>query len=112
MSAVTESDLKEIKDLINAMNARLTGIETELKQVEQKLGSKIDSVGKRLDDLEKRSIAIETGIETWKPAIDKIPDLAEKFGELKNWRQIAFVLLTASIGGLVGWVVRGGNLRP
>jgi DNA-binding transcriptional MerR regulator len=112
MSAVTESDLKEIKDLINAMNARLTGIETELKQVEQKLGSKIDSVGKRLDDLEKRSIAIETRIETWKPAIDKIPDLAEKFGELKNWRQIAFVLLTASIGGLVGWVVRGGNLRP
>lgn len=97
MSAVTESDLKEIKDLINAMNARLTGIETELKRVT-----------KGLDDLEKRSIAIET----WKPAIDKIPDLAEKFGELKNWRQIAFVLLTASIGGLVGWVVRGGNLRP
>jgi hypothetical protein len=35
--------------------------------------------------LETRLTVIETRLDTWKPA-DKIPDLAENIGELKNWR--------------------------
>jgi len=62
--------------------------------------------------IETRLTVIETRLDSWKPAIDKIPDLAEKIGELKNWRQIAFVAITATIGGIVGWLARSGNLRP
>lgn len=98
MSAVTESDIKELKDLIVALredvNTRMSALETGQRQIETRL------------------TIIETRLDAWKPSIDKIPDLAEKIGELKNWRQIAFVAITATIGGLVGWVARGGSLRP
>ncbi len=45
-------------------------------------------------------------------SIDKIPDLAEKVGELKNWRQFLIITVTASISGFIGWFLRGGNLKP
>ncbi len=98
MSTVTESDIKELKDLIvtlrEDMNTRMSALETGQRQIETRL------------------TVIETRLDTWKPSIDKIPDLAEKIGELKNWRQIAFVTIIATIGALVGWVARGGSLRP
>ena len=98
MTQVTESDIKEIKELIVALredfNARMGALESGQKQIETRL------------------TVIETRLDTWKPSIDKIPDLAEKIGELKNWRQIAFVAITATIGGVIGWLVRGGDFRP
>jgi hypothetical protein len=98
MTQVTESDIKEIKELIVALredfNARMGALESGQKQIETRL------------------TVIETRLDTWKPSIDKIPDLAEKVGELKNWRQIAFVAITATIGGVIGWLVRGGDFRP
>ncbi len=97
MSTVTESNIKELKDLIVAfredVNTRMSAIET------------------RLSAIETRLTIVETRIDTWKPSIDKIPDLAE-IGELKNWRQIAFVAITATIGGIIGWLARGGSLVP
>ncbi|MDJ0659598.1 MAG: hypothetical protein QNJ42_08915 [Crocosphaera sp.] len=40
--------------------------------------------------------------------MQKIPDLIEKVGELKNWRQIFIILLT----GVVTWYLGGVNLKP
>ncbi|NJO93415.1 MAG: hypothetical protein HC820_01815 [Hydrococcus sp. RM1_1_31] len=91
MTASTESDIKELKELIIAFR---------------------EDVNTRLVAIETRLTVIETRLDTWKPSIDKIPDLAEKIGELKNWRQIAFVAITASIGGIVGWFARGNGFRP
>ena len=48
----------------------------------------------------------DTASHKWKSAIQKIPDLSEKFGELKNWRQIAFIIIAA----VVGWFARSGKL--
>jgi hypothetical protein len=36
-------------------------------------------------------------------------DLAEKLGELKNWKQIAVSIITAVVSGVIGWFVRGGS---
>jgi hypothetical protein len=36
---------------------------------------------------------------------NKLPDISEKFGELKNWRQISFVIIAA----IAAWFVRGGK---
>ena len=30
----------------------------------------------------------------------------------KNWRQIEIITITASISGFVGWVLRGGTIKP
>lgn len=94
MTAVTESDIQELKELIQAQTEQLKGISNDL------------------NELKISQAKIDVRLDTWKPSIDKIPDLAEKIGELKNWRQIAFVAITATIGGIVGWFARGGGLRP
>ena len=98
MTAVTDSDLKDLKDLINQRF-------DELKADGAKMSEQIKN-------LEIGQAKIEARLDEWKPAIHKIPDLAEKVGELKNWRQIALVAITATVGGIVGWLVRGGNLNP
>jgi len=76
MATVTDTDIREIKDI-------LTNIQTQI--VDLKL-----SVGK-----------IEATPQTQSPSIQKIPDLAEKVGELKNWKQIGLTI----VGGLIGaWI--------
>ena len=40
----------------------------------------------------------------------KIPDLAEKVGELKNWRQTVFVIIAAVISAFLGWIARGARI--
>lgn len=94
MAAVTESDIKELKDLIVAFR---------------------DDANHRFTVLENRLTVIETRLDEWRPSISKIPDLAEKVGELKNWKQIGLVFVTAvvssvfsgTIGGVMGWLLRG-----
>ena len=67
MTTVTQSDIKELKDLITAfkedVNNHLTAIETRLTVIE---------TGQR--QIETRLTVIETRLDTWKPSIDKIPD--------------------------------------
>lgn len=96
MTTVTEADIKELKDLIN---------------------SRFDELKQDINGLDKRLTVIETRLEEWKPSIGKIPDLAEKVGELKNWKQVSLVIITAvvssilsgTIGSVIGWLIRGGN---
>jgi hypothetical protein len=96
MTTVTESDIRELKDLIN---------------------SRFDDVKQELNGIDKRLTVIENRLEDWKPTISKIPDLAEKVGELKNWKQIGLVFVTAvissifsgTIGGVVDWSIGSGK---
>ncbi len=84
MTTVTEADIKELKELI-------------VKQSEQ------------LNSIDKRLAVIEARLDEWKPMIQKIPDLAEKVGELKNWKQFFILGVTSLVSGLIGWLIRGGN---
>ncbi|MDJ0688196.1 MAG: DUF1664 domain-containing protein [Xenococcaceae cyanobacterium MO_188.B32] len=77
------------------------------------LTSKIDNLGKdikqELINIDKRLVAIETRMDEQKSSIGKIPKLAEKVGELKNWRQIAIIIITGTVGTLFGWFVKSGR---
>jgi chromosome segregation ATPase len=101
MTAATESDLKRLEDLIingqAEIKADIAGIQTDIKA----LSAKVDGIDKRL-------VSIETRLEDWKPSIDKTADLAEKVGELKNWRSIAFLIL----GAVAGWFARASLNNP
>lgn len=119
MSTVTENDLKRLEDLINNRFDRLEEGQKSLEEGQKSLeqGQKSLEQGQKAlekgqTEIKERLAVIETRQETWKPSIDKISDLAEKVGELKNWRQIVVITITASISGFVGWVIRGGNLKP
>ncbi len=96
MATVTENDLQELKDLIIAQNQRIdqlsrdnTEIKNNLTQLtinQTRLEGKIDNINTRLD--------------TYKPNLDKITDLAEKVGELKGWRAVSLVIFSGFITSL------------
>lgn len=113
MTTVTENDIKELKDLITAMREenreRFTSIENGQKALEiaQAVASeKLTSINERLDIMQS--------------SVNKIPDLAEKVGELKNWKQAGVVIITAFIssilssfiGGVIGWLIRSAKINP
>ncbi|WP_013335135.1 hypothetical protein [Gloeothece verrucosa] len=102
MTTVTEADIKELKELINN---RFDGLSQEIKEVKQD----IKEVKQDVKELDKRLTIIEATLQAQQPLIQKITDLAEKLGELKNWKQIAIAIVSAGIGGLITWFIRGGR---
>lgn len=99
----------EVKQDINRLDDKVERIQTEVKQLDNKVDrieNKIEGLDKRLKDIELNQAETKGRMEEWKTAIQKIPDLSEKFGELKNWRQIAFIIIAA----VVGWFARSGRL--
>ena len=108
MSTVTENDLKELKELIIDNNKTLEMIINNQKVLEKGQAD----LKELLTGIDKRLAIVETRLEDWKPSIDKIPDLAEKVGELKNWRQFLIITVTAVFSGFIGWFIRGGTFKP
>ncbi|ACK72919.1 conserved hypothetical protein [Gloeothece citriformis PCC 7424] len=93
MTTETDNELKELKELINS----------RFEQLDKKLEVYIARSDERLK-------AIEGRLDTMQASVNKIPELAEKVGELKNWRQIALLILTGTFGSLFGWLLRGGRI--
>ena len=93
MTTVTESDIKELKDLITSLG--------------ENLGSRMKSLEDGQKSLEIGQGKIEARLEEWKPSINKIADLAEKVGELKNWKQIGLVMITAMVSSIFSGTIGG-----
>ena len=85
MPTVTDSDLKELKDLIN---------------------NRFDKLEVLIQAMEIGQAKIESRLEEWKNSVQKIPDLAEKVGELKNWKQIGLTLSGTFIGAAITYLAR------
>jgi uncharacterized ion transporter superfamily protein YfcC len=100
MTAANDTDIQQIKDLIAAGNAatqkQIGDLTLEMRLGFSDLRGELKTIDVRLKNLESNS--------------QKIPDLAEKVGELKNWKQIAIVIFTATVGGAIGWLVRMGKI--
>jgi chromosome segregation ATPase len=101
MTTVTENDLRELKDLINSRFDQLEKGQIEIK-------ADVKALSEKVDNMDKRLAIVEASLEDWKPSIAKTADLAEKVGELKNWRSIAFLIL----GAIAGWIARNSTGNP
>ncbi len=139
MTAVTDSDLKRLEDLIvgiangqKAIENRMTAIENRLTHLEngqKAIETRMTTIETRFTGLENGQKALELGQSEIKgdikvldskigglndriKPIDKIPDLAEKVGEFKFWRQIVIIAFTALASGVVTWIVRNSMLQP
>ncbi|MEG3435575.1 hypothetical protein V0288_00445 [Pannus brasiliensis CCIBt3594] len=126
MTAVTDNDIRELKDLIGALRQenreRFTALQqdvSELKQDVSELKRDVAELKKNVTDLQKdvidlkiSSSKIEGTLEAQATLTQKIPDLIEKVGELKNWKQIAIVTVTAFISGMITWLIRSNNVNP
>ena len=94
-----------------------TTIETDLKEILAKIDSRLERIETTQSELKESIIKIETTLQIQQPYFQKIPDLAEKVGELKNWKQIGLIIATAmissifsgTIGGTIGWLIKGSR---
>ncbi len=119
---------EQIEEKINKQSEQIARIDHDLKEVISKVNNQSEQINKiddilenqkqstqQINDLEKRMIgiegtlkSIESTLKLQESYIQKIPELSEKVGELKNWRQIFIILITA----LITWYFRGVNLKP
>ncbi len=73
-----------------------TNTEQELKEILLEIKSDVKDLKKDASELKTDVAVIKSRLDGQQKAIDKIPDLAEKVGELKNWRQIAIITITGT----------------
>jgi chromosome segregation ATPase len=105
----TEANTKAIADLTASVSGlreemrvgfanvetRFTDLKGQINNVETKLEGQIAVCNTKLAGLESTA--------------QKLPDLAEKVGELKNWKQVAIVIFTASVSSAIAWFLRSGK---
>lgn len=116
MTAITESDIQVLKDLINHRFDELTTdikeVKTEISQLKAEV-SELKAEGikrsEQIKNLEIGQAEIKGRLTSLENNSNKIPDLAEKVGELKNWKQIGLTLIGTVIGGVVTYLARNSH---
>ena len=103
MTSSTESELKELKELILSQNEKL---EAKIDKLQKDVGNLKNELKEDITTLRVDVGKMQVRMDEWSNSIQKIPDLAEKVGELKNWRQIAVIIITGTVGTILGWIVR------
>lgn len=116
MTQATDQDIRELKVAIDALGkgteantkaiADLTASVSGLRE-EMRVG--FANVETRLADVRGDIKVLDNRLGNLKSTAQKLPDLAEKVGELKNWKQIAIVIFTASVSGVIAWFLRSGK---
>jgi peptidoglycan hydrolase CwlO-like protein len=99
MTQSTNNDLKYITDLL-----------VELKSDIKETNKKIDNLSSEITDLKIDIAGMKGKLESQQGYISKIPELAEKVGELKNWRQIAIIIITGTASTVFGWILKSGRM--
>jgi len=131
MTTVTSNDIQELKDLLSAMRQEnreqmislredtREQIDTlkednrqQLETLREENNQQFVNLHKEITEVKIITAKIEGTIQSQAVLTQKIPDLIEKVGELKNWKQIAIVAITAFTSATITWFIRGGNLKP
>ena len=131
MTTVTSNDIQELKDLLSAMRQetreQISSLREETreqidalkednrKQIEtlrEENNRQFVNLQKEITEVKIITAKIEGIIQSQAILTQKIPDLIEKVGELKNWKQIAIVAITAFTSATITWFIRGGNFKP
>ena len=114
MTSATDTNISELRDLILGLDKKIDAIDRKMDAGFASTELKFTKMEGRIDTLETRVLgkfetvnAKITNLETNTKAVG---DLAEKVGELKNWKQIAIVIFTATVSGSIGYFVRSGKI--
>ena len=113
MSTTSSTEIQQLKEFIsdrfNQLDNKIDEVKKDLNEVKQDLkdlSNKVESIDKRLVTVETTVISIEQRLSIVESAIQRIPDLYGKLGELKFWTQIEFIIIAV----LVAWFGSGGRL--
>ncbi len=102
----------ELKEGIKTLEIKQTELKEEINEKSQIIEVGQTEIKGEIKTVDAKLNGVSDRLKTIEVAITKIPDLAEKVGELKNWRQIVIITITAGISGVVGWIIGGGNIKP
>ncbi len=106
MSTTSSTEIQQLKEFISDRFNQLDKKVDEIKKDLKDLSNKVESIDKRLVTVETTVISIEQRLSIVESAIQRIPDLYGKLGELKFWTQIEFIIIAV----LVAWFGSGGRL--
>ena len=101
MTTSSNTDIQQLKEFINDRLDRLDRkIDDKFNELKLEVKEDINRVEKRVIKVESDLQGIDKRISNIETSVQKIPEITEKFGELKNWRQIAFIIIAAVVGWL------------
>ena len=118
MTTISNTDIQQLKEFIkDNFNQLDKKIDNRFNELDKKIENKFNELDKKIDNVEsklKQEIAdirgdikvVDAKQKNIETSVQKIPEITEKFGELKNWRQIAFIIIAA----VVGWFARSGKM--
>jgi ABC-type transporter Mla subunit MlaD len=105
----TEANTKAIADL----TASVSGLREEMRvgfaNVETRFADLRGQINNVETKLEGQIAVCNTKLAGLESTAQKLPDLAEKVGELKNWKQVAIVIFTASVSSAIAWFLHSGK---
>jgi exonuclease VII large subunit len=112
MTTVADNNIKELTQKIDKLTDTLISnqkiIETRFNDLEKNQIRLEEKLKGDIQNLETKVNGINTRLDSQDKALQKIPDLAEKIGDLKNWRAIALVVFSGFITSLF-WLFRTGK---
>lgn len=101
---------KKFNELDNKIDSNFNELDKKFDSNFNELDKKIDTVKSELkqeiSDVRGDIKVIDARQKNVETSVQKIPEITEKFGVLKNWRQIAFIIIAA----IVGWFARSGRM--
>lgn len=108
MTTTSNTEIQQLKEFIkDNLNQLDRKIDDKFERLNEKIGSltdKVDDLTNKVSTIDNRLVAVETKVDSVEKRFttveSKLPDISEKFGELKNWRQIAFIIIAAVVGWL------------
>lgn len=118
MTTSPSTEIQQIKEFIkDGFNQLDRKIDDKFNELDKKIDNKFNELDRKIDTVKselKQEITeirgdlktVDARMKNVETAVQKIPEITEKFGELKNWRQIAFIIIAA----VVGWFVRIGRI--
>ncbi|MBW4535610.1 MAG: hypothetical protein KME09_16865 [Pleurocapsa minor HA4230-MV1] len=79
-------------------------------KIDLEILNKLNKITEDIGVIKTDVAVIKARLDGQQKAIDKIPDLAQKVGELKNWRQIAIIIITGTASTVFGWILKSGRM--
>ena len=99
----TKAELKQdINNTQLELKQDINNTQSELKEDIRQTNLKIESVKGDIKGLSEKILGLDKRLSNVEISSQKIPDLAEKVGEFKWWKQAILIVSSGSIGALLG----------
>jgi len=88
---------QKLEQELGKVNVKINNLEQKLEQGLEKISDNLDKNSAEIVDVKIAVAKVDASLSEWRPSIQKIPDLAEKIGESKNWLSVVIIAITAIV---------------